>query len=325
MATTLSVIIAAYNAGEYITRALESVAGQTRTPDEVIVIDDGSTDDTAERIKAFQKRSSLNVILQQQANKGLPATRNIGVRSSRSDLVAFLDADDTIYPQFIEETVRGLDAHPHWVACFSDRDVVDQAGKLISKDLDHPGFQAIKRRHVGGAFWELSDQDLFCKTVSGNLIPMTIVLRRTEIAAAGFFDESLRYAEDQMFLLRVIKRGGVFGYVNESLGIWQRHDNNSTSRSNALRNLFYCDLIMAKLLENGERWHLSPRELACVHATRRAIAASWLYSASSSFSRTTLPLAARFLYARRIGFYCFTKGLIRYVVSGMRLTFARSS
>jgi hypothetical protein len=82
---------------------------------------------------------------------------------------------------------------------------------------------------------------------------------------------------------------------------------------------------MAKLLENGERWHLSPSELGCVHATRRAIAASWLYSASSSFSRTTLPLAARLLYARRIDFYCFTKGLIRYVVSGMRLTFAKSS
>jgi glycosyltransferase involved in cell wall biosynthesis len=324
MATTVSVIIAAYNAGEYITRALESVASQTRAPDEVVVIDDGSTDDTAERIKAFQKRSSLNVILQQQVNKGLPATRNIGVRSSRSDLVAFLDADDTIYPWFLEETIRGLDAHPGWVACFSDRDVVDQTGKLISKDLDHPGFQAIKRRHVGGAFWELSDQDLFCKTVSGNLIPMTIVLRRPEVVATGFFDESLKYAEDQMFLLRLIKRGGLFGYVNESLGIWQRHDNNSTSQSNALRNLFYCDLVLAKVLENGENWHLNANELGCVHSTRRAIAMSWLYSASSSFSRTTLPLAVRLLYARRIDFHCFTKGLIRYLVSGVKLRFGGS-
>jgi glycosyltransferase involved in cell wall biosynthesis len=324
MATTLSVIIAAYNAGEYIGRALESVASQTRAPDEVIVIDDGSTDDTAERIKAFQKRSSLNLILQQQANKGLPATRNIGVRSSRSDLVAFLDADDTIYPAFLEQTIRGLDAHPDWVACFSDRDVVDTAGKLIAKDLDHPGFQAINRRHVGGVFWELSDEDLFCKMVSGNLIPMTIVLRRAEIAAVGFFDESLRYGEDRLFLLRLIKQGGTFGYVNESLGIWQRHDNNSTSRGNALRNLSYSDLILTKLLDNTERWHLSAREVERVHAARRATAASWVYCASSNGSRTTLRLASRLLYERRISFYCFTKGLVRYLFSGLRVALTKS-
>jgi glycosyltransferase involved in cell wall biosynthesis len=316
--TTLSVVIAAYNANGYITRALESVASQTRVPDEVIVIDDGSTDDTADRIKAFQGQSSLNVILQQQANRGLPATRNIGVRSSRSSLVAFLDADDTIYPTFLEETVRGLDAHSDWVACFSDRDIVDTAGKVIARDLDHPGFQAINRRPVGGALWELADEELFCKMVPGNLIPMTIVLRRAQIAAAGFFDESLRYGEDRLFLLRLIKLGGVFGYVNEPLGIWQRHDNNSTSQGNALRNLSYSDLILAKLIENGEQWRLSAKELDCVHAARRATAASWLYCASSNGSRTTLPLASRLLYERRISFYCFTKGLLRYTFSGLR-------
>jgi glycosyltransferase involved in cell wall biosynthesis len=318
MATTLSVIIAAYNAGEFISRALESVASQTRVPDELIVIDDGSTDDTAERIKAFQKRSSLNVILQQQANKGLSATRNIGVRSSRSDLVAFLDADDTIYPEFLEETARGLDTHPDWVACFSDRDVVDAAGKLIAKDLDHPGFQAISRRHVGGSFWELSDQNLFCKMVSGNLIPMTIVLRRTEIGAAGFFDEGLRYGEDRLFLLRLIKRGGTFGYVSKSLGTWQQHGNNLTSQGNALNKWFYIDLILAKLVDNAERWHLSAKELGCVHTARRAAAASWLYCASSNGSPTTVALAGRLLYERRIGFYCFSKELLRYLVSGLR-------
>jgi glycosyltransferase involved in cell wall biosynthesis len=325
MATTLSVIIAAYNAGEYIGRALESVASQTRAPDEVIVIDDGSTDDTADHIKAFQKRSSLNVILQQQANKGLPATRNIGVRSSRSDLVAFLDADDIIYPTFLEEMVRSLDANPDWAACFSDRDVVDTAGKLIAKDLDHPSFQAINKRHVGGAVWELADPNLFCKMVPGNLIPMTIVLRRVEIAAAGFFDESLRFGEDRLFLLRLIKRGGKFGYVNESLGTWQRHDNNSTSQGNALRNLSYSDLILAKLVDNSEQWHLSAEELDCVHGARCATAASWLHCASSTGSRTTLRLASRLLFKKRIGFRCFTEGLVRYGFTRLRLALGRSS
>jgi hypothetical protein len=199
------------------------------------------------------------------------------------------------------------------------------AGNLIAKDLDHPSFQAINKRHVGGAVWELSDPNLFCKMVSGNLIPMTIVLRRAEIAATGFFDESLRYGEDRLFLLRLIKRGAKFGYVHEALGIWQRHDNNSTSRGNALRNLSYSDLILAKLVDYGEQWHLSPQELDCVHAARRATAASWVYCASSNASRTTLRLASRLLYERRISFYCFTKGLARYMFSGLRLLLTKSA
>lgn len=324
MTTTLSVIIAAYNAGPYIGRALASVASQTRVPDKVIVIDDGSEDDTAARVESFKRQSPLNVILRRQVNRGLPATRNIGVRCTGSELIAFLDADDTIYPTFLEETIRGLEAHPRWVACFSDRDVVDTAGRLIAEDLDHPGFQAIDRRHVGGALWELSDSDLFCKMVPGNLIPMTIVLRRPEIAAAGFFDESLRYGEDRLFLLRLIKRGGIFGYVNKPLGIWQRHENNLTSQRNALKNCYYSDLILAKLADNSERWHLGARELECVHSAQRAAAASWVYCASSSFSRTTLPLASRLLYERRISLYCFAKALSRYLVSGLRLALSKS-
>lgn len=325
MATTLSLIIAAYNAGGYIDRALESVASQTRPPDEVIVIDDGSTDDTAERVKAFRKQSSLNVVLRQQLNKGPAATRNVAVLISGSDLIAFLDADDTIYPTFLEETVRGLDAHPEWVACFSDRDVVDTSGKLIAKDLAHPGFQAIKRRHIEGSFWELSDPDLFCKMVSGSLIPMTIVLRRTEFIAAGLFDESLRYGEDRLLFLRLIKRGGTFGYVNESLGIWQRHDNNLTSRGNELRNLSYSDLILSKLVDDAGRLHLSARERECVHAARRATATSLMYCASSNGSRATLLLASKLLYERRIGLRCFAEGLVRYGFTRLRLAFGGSS
>src|SRR6185437_11190058 len=74
MATTVSVIIAAYNAGEYIDRALASLESQTRLPDEIIVIDDGSADDTAERVQTFKKKSSLCIILQQQENKVTPGT-----------------------------------------------------------------------------------------------------------------------------------------------------------------------------------------------------------------------------------------------------------
>lgn len=318
MPAKISLVIAAYNAGEFIARALTSVAKQTRSPDEVIVIDDGSKDDTAERVKCFKRQSPLNVVLQRQANRGLAATRNVGVRSARGDFVAFLDADDIIYPAFLEEAIGGMEAHPEWVACFGDRDVVDVGGHVIARDLDHPGFQSIERRHVGNDLWELSDPYLFCKMVTGNVIPMTIVFRRAEIGATGYFDEDLRYGEDRLFLLRLIKRGGVFGYVNRPLGTWQRHDNNLTSPSNALKNCFYSDRILARLVDNRERWHLDSRELECVLAAQRSVAASWVYCASSCGSRTTLPLASRLLYGGRISFYCFATALGRYLTRPLR-------
>lgn len=320
MPAKVSLVIAAYNAGEYIARALTSVAKQTRPPDEVIVIDDGSKDDTAEQVKSFKRQSSLKVVLQRQANRGLAATRNVGVRSAQGDLVAFLDADDVIYPEFLEQAVGGMEAHPEWAVCFSDRDVVNADGQLIARDLDHPGFQSIEKRHVGNDLWELSDPDLFCKMVVGNLIPMTILFRRAEIGATGYFDEDLRYGEDRLFLLRLIKRKGVFGYVNRPLGTWQRHENNLTSPSNSLKNCFYSDRILARLVENRERWHLASRELECVFAAQRSLAESWVYCASSAGSRTTLPLASRLLYERRIGFYCFAKALARYLVSPLRFS-----
>jgi glycosyltransferase involved in cell wall biosynthesis len=325
MTTTVSVVIAAYNAREYIGRTLASVESQTRAPDEVVVIDDGSTDNTAHCVEEFKRQSSLNIILERQANKGLAATRNVGVRRSSGDLIAFIDADDVMYPEFLEATVLGLDRYRHWLVCFSDRDVVDMKGNVIAKDLDHPQFQRIDRRQVEQDFWEMSDPNLFCKMVGGNVIPMTIVFRRGSIDAVGGFDEELRYGEDRYFLLGLIKRGGALGYVNRPLGTWQRHEGNLTAPSNALRNWSYVDMIMTKLLANRENWQLGAGEQQCIMDARRAASSSWVYCASSAASRATLPLATHLLYQGRISFLCFLKAVGRYAINGLRFALGGST
>ena len=88
---TVSVIIPLYNKGKYISRALESVFNQTYTDYEVIVVDDGSTDDGCEVVRRF---SDKRLRLIQQTNKGPGAARNTGLRESCGKLLAFLDADD---------------------------------------------------------------------------------------------------------------------------------------------------------------------------------------------------------------------------------------
>ncbi|HOM77565.1 MAG TPA: glycosyltransferase family A protein, partial [Anaerohalosphaeraceae bacterium] len=87
---SISVVIPAYNCQAYIRRAIDSVLGQSRPADEIIVVDDGSTDGTAEAVRTY----GAKVILIQQENAGVSAARNAGIRAASGDWIAFLDADD---------------------------------------------------------------------------------------------------------------------------------------------------------------------------------------------------------------------------------------
>lgn len=104
----ISVIVTCYNAEGTVGEALTSVAHQTRPPDEVIVIDDGSTD----RSRAVIERHAPDAQLISQANQGVSSARNAGLAAARGDLVAFLDDDDTWHPTKLARQLEVLDGHP---------------------------------------------------------------------------------------------------------------------------------------------------------------------------------------------------------------------
>lgn len=313
MNTRVSLIIPAYNAGQYVERALASVENQTRQPDEVIVIDDGSTDDTAARVAASARKSKLNVAFEQQANRGPGAARNRGIKKSSGDIIAFLDADDIIYPEFLERVVWGLDQYEHWIACFSDRDILDVNRNLIAKDLDHPKFLAVQKKDMGDGFIELADSSLFSKMLAGSLIPMTIACRRAAVEAIAGFDEDIWLGQDKLFMLRLIKRGA-FGYVEKSLGTWQRHENNLTHESNALRRFPYTDLGLQRLVDERKILNLTAQELADIQTARAKLASQWVYTASNKRSVETFALAYRLWREHRISLHCFAKAMARYLI-----------
>lgn len=318
MTPTISVVIPAYNAERFISRALASVESQTLKPDQVIVIDDGSTDDTASQVNAFAQHSTLAVVLERQLNQGSSAARNNGIRKATGELITFLDADDLVYPTFLQHTVSGLTRFPDWAVCFSDRDVVDEKGELISRDLDHPVFQGIVKKAMGDDFIELVDEELFSHMIAGSVIPMTITCRKSAVDAIGGFDESLMFNEDRLFFLKLIKQGGKFGYFNKSLGIWQRHATNKTSASNVLDAIKYSDLILQKLTAGKSGLKLSPAEIAGVQNTQRRLASQWIYAASRARSPSTFMLGRRLLGERRITLRCFLKAIGRYMISPSR-------
>lgn len=318
MNARISVIVPAYNAGRFIARALASIEAQTRLPDEVVVVDDGSSDDTAQQIRAFAQSSALHLVVRQQQNQGSSSARNHAIRVASGDLIAFMDADDIMYPSFLERMEAGLARHPDWIVCFSDRDIVDADGRLIAKDLDHPAFRNIARRDAGMSFMELVDEALFSKMLAGSVIPMTMVCRRTELEAVRGFDESLIFNEDRLLFLELIKRGGKLGYATEALGTWQRHEANKTDPANELKSIEASDVILQRVLDDRHRLKLSAQELTDVEATRRQLAASWMYAASHARSAATFALGRRLLAERRITLACFLKAVARYLLAPAR-------
>lgn len=318
MVAKISVIIPAYNAECFIERALASVEGQTCQPFEVVVVDDGSTDRTHLCIREFAKVSKLNLVVAQQKNQGSAAARNRGTSLSTGELLAFMDADDIMYPQFLEIAVDGLNRYPHWSACFSDRDIVDQDGKLLAKDLENPVFRSIRKEDKDQGFVELVDVALFSKMISGSVIPMTILLRREVLEAAGGFDQSIRFHEDRLLLLEIIKQGGRFGYYSDSLGIWQRHATNKTGAGNLVAGIESSDQILQKILASRERLRLSTRELLDVRAAQRQVAMQWLYALSRTRSAMTFSIGRKLWAERRISLGYFLKAVLRYSITPTR-------
>jgi glycosyltransferase involved in cell wall biosynthesis len=188
----ISVVIPAFNEERYIGEAIESVLAQTLPPDEVIVVDDGSTDATAEVAAGYDGVRVLS-----QPNRGLGAARNAGFAETSGDLLAFHDADDLMTPEKLERQVAYLEAHP---ACGI---VLGRQSLRVEEGADLPfwarGEALPHEAELAGRF-ALPDGD-------GTVHTMTMLVRRDAFLAVGPFDEELRIAQDLDWLFRAFEEG----------------------------------------------------------------------------------------------------------------------
>jgi GT2 family glycosyltransferase len=200
----VSVIIPTYNHAAYLPAAVDSALAQTLPNVEVIVVDDGSTDETPALVR---DRWGARVRYVRQDNRGLAAARNAGIVHARGDSLIFLDADDELLPRCAEARAARLDATPALGWVFSDVLLVDEAGvtRRASEAYRYDG----PRLH-GLLFDELLRR--------GNFIPIhAISFRAAVVRAAGGFDERLPNTEDYDLLVR-IARTSPTGYLEEPLG-----------------------------------------------------------------------------------------------------------
>jgi glycosyltransferase involved in cell wall biosynthesis len=174
-----TIVVPVYNAEATLATALESALGQDYRPFEVVVVDDGSTDSTAEVARSFPDIRYVH-----QENAGPSASRNRGVKEAEGELVAFLDADDELPPSKLSVQVGYLLEHPD-VDCVLGRQEVDGEGEgapeWIGRDSVHGDFAGVPL--------------------------ISLVAARATLLELGGFDESLRIAEDRDLLVRMRERG----------------------------------------------------------------------------------------------------------------------
>lgn len=208
----VSVIIPTYNCGQYICQAVDSVLAQTYRDFELVVVDDGSTDNTRELLMQFGK--NLRYIYQE--NKGMTAARNTGIKNSSGEYIAFLDSDDIWLPNKLERQVKLLDEAPEVGLVYCWHYYIDEQGNRCK----------FWNNEVGRSFE--SGSRLFEKLIERNVISgggSTPVIRRECLAKSGMFDEALSYCGDWDLWLR-ISMDYIIAVIPEPLGCYRVLDEN---------------------------------------------------------------------------------------------------
>lgn len=261
-APTVTVIIPAYQASGTIAEALRSVLQQTVPAEQIVVCDDGSTDDLAGALAPFKDR----VQLVRQDNRGPSAARNRAVEEATGEFLLWLDADDYWSPHMVERVKRAVVARP-------DLDLISVHGYHV-KSGDVVGiFQSEVRPEF------LTDQRSALLHGNGLYLP---ACRATSFRACGGFDEELRYMEDWDCWLRIVLAGGVAGFLREPLLYYRRDGVGLTSHGIAMRTatvtiterlLVRSDLSDAERALVRHKHEMESRELASAVAVRDAIRA----------------------------------------------------
>ena len=195
----VSVIIPTYNRANLIKRAITSVARQTFKDLEIIVIDDGSEDDTD---KIVQNIADSRISYKKIDHSGVSRARNEGIELSRGRWIAFIDSDDEWLDTKIEKQLKYLENHPQYPACHTD-EIWIKDGVRINQGKKH-------KKYAGNFF---SPSLKMCL-----ISPSSVIIQRDIFTEIGGFDESFNYVEDYELWLRLTSKYEI-GYINEKLVI----------------------------------------------------------------------------------------------------------
>ena len=227
----ISVIIPTYNRSDYVHLAIQSVLHQTYQDLEIIVCDDGSTDNTVEVVKSFQNSSGPSVLLEALPhNLGVSAARNRAIHLAQGEFIAFLDSDDSWKPAKLEKQISFLDAHPDCIGVGCNLEVVSHDDKVIQK----------RYKIVNGLNYS---NELFTLLYNCYITTSCFVVKRDALLLAGLFDIRLQASEDRDLWYR-LPRFGRIGHLEEILVSYRKHTSSISSSTGHFTAETYIPVIM---------------------------------------------------------------------------------
>jgi glycosyltransferase involved in cell wall biosynthesis len=242
-ALRIAAIIPLYNGGKFIREALESVFAQRLQPAEVVVVNDGSTDDGPQIVEELAAKYPIRLL--HKPNGGQSSARNFGAAHTSSQLIALLDQDDIWYPDHLEQLIRPFHLNSErelgWV--YSNLDEIDEAGRLIARcclrflPLPNP------------------KRDLFgCLAMDMFVLPSASLISRKAFEEVGGFDETLSGYEDDDLFRRIFLAGYDNFYIDEGLARWRIYsDSSSYSPRMAASRMLYFRKLLAEFPDDPRR------------------------------------------------------------------------
>ncbi|MBN1568191.1 MAG: glycosyltransferase [Acidobacteria bacterium] len=292
MLPAVSIIMPCYNQGHFLAQAIQSVQDQTFKNWELIIVNDGSSDDTEQVVHGFQDPRIRYIY---QNNRGLSAARNAGIRATQALFIALLDSDDLWEPPFLERMLECLDRNPHAAAAYCGYVFIDEHGNKIGNPcLKTVPPQDFRRTLLNEGNW---------------LVPSAVVCRKHSMEQAGSFDESLGGVADTDLWIRLCKQKTFVG-VNSILIRYRLHE--ASMSRDAERMVSDFQRLTAKIcgpLEGDPRyWEQSKKDL---------YAGLFQYAARKYAAAGNMKMSAKYF----IQLYCLSACLA--LGMGLWRTFAR--
>ena len=211
MSELISVILPVYNQAEYLASALDSVLHQDYSPFELIVVNDGSTDGTADILEEYHRRHDFRLI--HQENRGLPRALNRGFAEAQGTYLTWTSSDNIARPHMLSTLAAALDRHPDVGLVYADWDVIDASGQVTARvqSIEYDRYTLFLNNYVNACF----------------------LYRRVCLDTVGDYDDSLRGGEDWDYWLRISRYYRLL-HVPESLYLYREHSQSLTANAEAL-------------------------------------------------------------------------------------------
>ena len=265
---SICVVILAYNVADYIARAIDNVLAQTLQPDQIIAVDDGSTDNTAQIIKSYDPK--VTYIYQQ--NAGVAASRNKGILNSNCNWVTFLDGDDEWLPDNLKLQAEIIKNNP---------DLVWSSGNCISclcgENRKAPAVDTEKaKKTLAGKDYFDDYFRSFRLNIRGNSI--TTIIKKQIFDQIGLFQQDLQVAQDIDMWFRIAMRYPKVGFVSEPIAVYHLNrpgtvtqQTTSNKRISIIRRLIQQNIELSKKLDCFDRFK------PCARYYLKRLIRSWLF------------------------------------------------